>query len=255
MSSFLRWLASVVLLLAAASSVHAAEGESAHIKAKLVASSATVKPGGDIDLALDYTAAPGWHTYWINAGDTGLPPKFTWSLPDGFTQSGEVLFPTPERLPAYDLMSYGYEGRTILLIPMHNASPLGNGQALPIHAKVDFLVCKDVCIPESLEVALRLTVGDGAPGPDAKTIDKARQAVPVDAEKDGAPTGATIDIRDGMVELGFPFGLDYTGEHYFYIEQSNVIVPGAPQTVEIGTGGYTIRTKAVADALPDGEFS
>lgn len=258
MSSVYRWFASLFLCLALAVSASepasAAEGESAHIKARLIAASSTVAPGGDIDLALDYTSAPGWHTYWINPGDTGLAPTFTWNLPDGFAQDGDIQFPTPKRLLSYDLMSYGYEGRTVLIIPMHNAAKLTAGQALPIHAKVDFLVCADVCIPESLEVSLRLTVGQGGPGADARTIDKARPAIPVQGNKDG-PAGVTIDIRDGMVELGFPFPYTPAPDSYFFLEQPDIIVPGAPQAIDMGPGGFTLRVKAATATLPAGDLT
>ena len=230
MSSVARWFASLLLFLALAAPVHAAEGRSAHIQAKLIAASATVAPGGDIDLALDYTAAPGWHTYWINPGDTGLAPVFKWNLPDGLKPAQDVLFPTPKRLPSFDLMSYGYEGRTILVIPMHNGSSLAAGQALPIHAKVDFLVCADVCIPESLEVSLRLVVGAPQAGADARTVAQARAALPVDA---GA-SGGTIDLRNGMVELGFRLHDAHPDGAWFYPEQSGVLEPVAPEAVDMG---------------------
>ncbi len=254
MSSVLRWFASLFLFLALAVSAsgpaHAAEGESAHIKARLIAASTTVAPGGDIDLALDYTSTPGWHTYWINPGETGLAPVFTWNLPDGLTEP-DVLFPVPQRLLAYDQMSYGYEGRTVLVIPLHNGSSLTAGQALPIHAKVNFLVCADVCIPESLEVSLRLVVGAPKSGPDAGLIAKARQALPVK----GAPIKATIALRDGTVELGFPLSGTQPQGAYFYLEQADIIKPAAPQALDMGPGGFTLRAAAAATTLPEGPFS
>ena len=254
MSSVLRWFATLFLFLTVAAPAWAEEGQSAHIKARLIAASATVAPGGDIDLALDYTSAPGWHTYWINPGDTGLAPTFTWNLPDGVTAGPDILFPAPKQLPAFDLMSYGYEGRTVLIIPLHNASPLGAGQALPLHAKVDFLVCADVCIPESLEVSLRLTVGAVKPGPDAKILAKARDALPQTADARG-PFIGTVAISNGTAELGFPIDPSHSQGAYFYPEQSGVVVPVAPQAVDIGPDGFTLRAKAAADALPEGDLS
>ncbi len=152
-------------------------GKSAHITAKLVTASPAVPAGGDVVVALDYTSAPGWHTYWVNPGDTGLAPKITWSLPDGFS-AGDIDFPTPKPLPTFGLMSYGYEGRTVLLIRLHNGGHFDAGAALPIKAHVDFLVCADVCVPESLDVATPLAIGPTAKGPGSDTVAKAQTALP-----------------------------------------------------------------------------
>jgi thiol:disulfide interchange protein DsbD len=223
-------------------------GKSAHITARLIAESATVAPGGDLTLALDYTPAPGWHTYWINPGDTGLPPKFRWNLPDGLTVA-DAQFPAPETLPAFGLMSYGFTGRTVLLIPAHNGSSLKTGDTLPIRAHVDFLVCADVCIPESLDVSLDLKVGAPKPGAEASVIDKARKTLPVKA------AAATIDTRNGEIELGFPMADVNAQGAYFFPAQGNVTSAPAPQALDMGANGFTLRTKAAAAALPDGDLS
>ena len=223
-------------------------GKSAHITARLVAESATVSPDGDITLALDYTPAPGWHTYWINPGDTGLPPKFKWNLPDGVTVAN-AQFPTPELLPAFGLMSYGFTGQTILLIPLHNASSLTAGDILPIRAHVDFLVCADICIPESLDVSLDLKVGPPAAGSNSALIEKAKKALPVSSAV------ATIDLRNGDIELGFPLADANAQGAYFFPEQANVTSAPAPQALDMGANGFALRTKAAGTALPDGDLS
>ncbi|MGN6365882.1 protein-disulfide reductase DsbD family protein [Asticcacaulis taihuensis] len=252
MSSILRFVVCFFVLafaLPANAQDGATEGKSPHITARLIAESATVAPNGDITLALDYTPAPGWHTYWLNSGDTGLPPKFKWNLPDGVTTS-DAQFPTPELLPAFGLMSYGFTGRTVLLIPAHNGSSLSAGDTLPIKAHVDFLVCADVCIPESLDVSLNLTVGAPKPGAEAGVIDKARKALPV-----ANAAAATIDLRNGEVELGFPMA-DVTAQGaYFFPAQGNVTSAPAPQSLDMGAKGFTLRTKAAGTGLPEGDLS
>ncbi|ESQ77429.1 protein-disulfide reductase DsbD [Asticcacaulis sp. AC402] len=250
MSFIVRLVTSIVLLLGLMTAqAQASEGKSAHIEAKLIAVSPSVPQGGEVMLALDYKTAPGWHTYWINAGDTGLPPKFTWSLPDGVT-IGAPRFPVPKAIPTFDLMSYGYEDRTVLLLPLQNASKLGTGEALPLKARVDFLVCEKICIPESLEVSLRLTIGAISPGADAKTIAKAEKALPK-----LAPFFGTIAVSNGVAELGFAArDLPSPQNAYFFIAQEKVLSAPAPQTVDTGPGGFTIRTKA-AGGLPDGDLN
>lgn len=251
MSEFLRFIACLFVLafaLPANAQNGAVAGKSPHITARLIADSATVAPDGDITLALDYTPAPGWHTYWINPGDTGLPPQFKWNLPDGLTVS-DAQFPAPETLPAFSLMSYGFTGRTVLLIPARNGSSLKAGDTLPIKAHVDFLVCADVCIPESLDIGLDLKVGPAKPGPDAGIVEKAKRALPVQGRT------ATINLRNGEVELGFPLADANAQGAYFFPGQAGITSASAPQTLDMGANGFTLRTKAAGTALPAGELS
>ncbi len=246
----MRFLSRVLLAIAilfTATAAHADEAKSPHITARLIAQSDTVAPGGDDYVAIDYTPTKGWHTYWKNPGDTGLAPKITWDLPDGMT-AADPQFQPPVLLPTLGLMSYGYDGRNILLVKLHNGSHFATGDALPLHAKVDFLVCADVCVPESLTLNLKLAVGAAADGGDAATVKKALGGLP----KSG-PAG-TVDIANGQVEFGFPLTDADAKGAYFFPDQAIVTYP-APQTVDAGSAGFTLRTKPADATLPAGDLS
>src|SRR5262245_30406738 len=49
--------------------------------------------------------APHWHTYWKNAGDSGLPTNFSWTLPPGVV-AGDIDWPTPKKLPIGPLLNF-----------------------------------------------------------------------------------------------------------------------------------------------------
>ena len=66
------------------------------VKARLVAETGSIAPGETVWVALHLEMRPGWHVYWRNPGDAGLPPEIAWKLPPGFT-AGEIAWPTPER--------------------------------------------------------------------------------------------------------------------------------------------------------------
>ena len=110
--------ASVGVLLAAlillASGAIAAPVRTPHVEAELVAGSTAIEPGKPLTVALRLKMAPGWHTYWRNPGDSGLPTQLSWKLPAGYT-AGAIQWPAPERLPAGPLMNFGYEGEVLLL--------------------------------------------------------------------------------------------------------------------------------------------
>ena len=111
----------------------------------------------------------GWHTYWKNPGDSGLPTQLTWQLPPG-VEAAEVDWPTPEKIFVGDLANYGYEGDVLLPVRLHftpEFRPLANQQSLPVGLTATWLVCKEECIPQTgefkLEVPLRSSTAlDGA---------------------------------------------------------------------------------------------
>lgn len=127
------------------------------VRAELVAHAPQgVVPGQPLWLGLAIEHQPHWHTYWKNPGDSGLPTTLQWTLPDGF-KAGEVDWPTPARLPIGPLMNYGYEGR--LLLPVKVEVPAGYAaDTLKVKLRADWLVCKDVCIPEGGDFALDIPV-------------------------------------------------------------------------------------------------
>ena len=237
------WLAAVPAM---AEDGQTHEGVSNHIKAHLVAKSPTIPQNGDDTLVLDYAAEAGWHTYWTNPGDAGLPAKFKWNLPDGMSVTG-TNWPAPKVLPTLGLTSYGYDEPVEVPITLHNGGDFKPGDSLPVSAHIDFLVCKDVCVPESLDVALTLKVGPTASGPDAGAVDKAVAALP-------QPMAGTIDLKGGQVELGFATS-GQPQNAYFFPVQDGVFAPGDPQGLDLGPQGFALRVKAADTTLPDGALS
>lgn len=127
------------------------------VRAELVAHAPEgVAAGKPLWLGLRIEHQPHWHTYWKNPGDSGLATTLTWALPPGFS-AGEIVWPTPRQLPVGPLMNFGYEGTLLLPVPI--TVPAGfQGTTLPVRLEAQWLVCKDVCIPESGDFALELPV-------------------------------------------------------------------------------------------------
>ena len=152
-----------------------------HVTAELVARSAGVQPGQSVQIGLRLQHIPHWHTYWRNPGDSGLPTTLAWTLPAG-AQAGAIDWPAPRRIPIGPLVNYGYEGD--LLLPLRFTAPADAqpGSTLQLKAEASWLVCNDVCIPESASLNLALPVlGPGAaaaPGPLAAQFDAAAADAP-----------------------------------------------------------------------------
>ena len=117
------------------------------VRAELVAHAPEgIAQGKPVWLGLAIRHAPHWHTYWKNPGDSGLPTTLTWTLPAGVA-AGEIAWPTPKRLPVGPLVNYGYEGELLLPVPL-SVSPEFKAGNLDVKLAAQWLVCKDVCIPQ-----------------------------------------------------------------------------------------------------------
>lgn len=100
---------------------------------------------------------PGWHTYWQFSGDSGYAPSVEWKLPRRWTAE-QIGWPTPEKHKLGPITNFVYSGD--VLLPFKLEIPWGTpyGTNYTLRAKVDYLACKDVCIPGTAEVSLRLPV-------------------------------------------------------------------------------------------------
>ncbi|MGA1316814.1 MAG: protein-disulfide reductase DsbD family protein [Rubrivivax sp.] len=178
------WLAALSLTCAWSASAAGLPGpgrvvQTEQVRAELIAHAPEgIAAGRPMWLGLRIDHAPGWHTYWKNPGDSGLPTELNWQLPAGYS-TGEIVWPTPRPLPLGSLMNFGYEGTLVLPVPLTvPEGPLGD--TLPVRLQAQWLVCKDVCIPEEGTFAIDLPTRQ-ATGADAALFDAAFAAAPAEA--------------------------------------------------------------------------
>lgn len=129
----------------------------AHTHLRLVSEQDAAAPGTKFWVALDFRLDDGWHIYWRNPGDSGLAPKVHWDLPSGLT-AGDIQWPYPQRINAGPLTSYGYEHEVFLLIPLEIDSHLSLAGNILLSAKLDWLACKDICIPGKAQLHSALPI-------------------------------------------------------------------------------------------------
>jgi thiol:disulfide interchange protein len=211
-----------------------------HLSVGLVSARDAIHPGSTLNAGLYFQIEKGWHVYWSNAGDSGEPPHIKWNLPAGITADA-MQFPAPKRLPLGPLMDYGYEDSVLFPITLRGDQSLQPGTRIDASAKVDWLVCRAVCLPGKAELKLPLAVADAAtPGNDgsgsliASTLNALPQPLPA-AQTKFQPTAAgfTLTVITGRKEAAaqfFPF-------------DSNQIDNPSPQTVTPLTTGLRIDLK------------
>jgi len=133
---------------------------------------AAARPGATVWVAIRQVVQPGWHTYWVNPGETGLPTSVSWNLPAGVS-AGDILWPVPERLTTGPIVDYGYTGASTMLVPLSVAQDAKIGAA-PAKATVSWLACQQMCVPESTTISFTLNKASG----DAALFALARAALP-----------------------------------------------------------------------------
>ncbi|MBL8516146.1 MAG: thioredoxin family protein [Betaproteobacteria bacterium] len=240
MSSLSSRLFLALVLIAVSLRIFAQPVKTEHVLAELIAEPTSVQPGKPFTVALRIQHAPHWHTYWRNPGDSGLPTKIQWQLPAGYT-AGSIQWPYPKRLPLGPLTNFGYENELLLLTditPPANAS--GN---VTLKAKADWLVCKDICIPEGGNFNLTLPVAN-EPGPAsswASVFKLTRAQLPVTAKAwetrsvvDGGAVKVTVTPKAGTAHQ--PKGLFF----YPYLEGSIENAKAQPVAAKAGGSELTV---------------
>ena len=152
------FFAALLGFFACSSAANASQGEG--VKASLVAdvfepASFPLKPFM-ATVVLDLQ--PGWHTYWQYPGDSGLPPKVEWHLPQGWT-AAPIEFAIPHQFSEPgDMVVYGYEKRQLLRALITPSKEQRNDGSFVLGASLSWLACNELCVPGSAEVSIKLPV-------------------------------------------------------------------------------------------------
>uniref|UniRef100_UPI0023428AA6 protein-disulfide reductase DsbD domain-containing protein n=1 Tax=Methylobacterium sp. B34 TaxID=95563 RepID=UPI0023428AA6 len=249
----IRRLALLILAVAASLSAAAAQGfrtPADLVRASLVAEPAAVAGAQPFTLAVRMQVKPGWHVYWRNPGDSGLPPEVTWTLPAGFNASA-IRWPAPERIPIATLMNYGYEGEVTLLVPVTPPPSLDPADPVRIQAKLTYLVCETECVPGSADLALTLPVGKAEPDPaNAALFARARAALPVPALWPLSLSSQGDTLRLDFVAAGLKPEAVRNAAYFPYAETA--IDNAAAQVMSVdGTGLHlTLARSSPTDPVP-----
>ena len=172
-----------------------------HVFVELVAEKTALTPQAENRLAVRFTHEEGWHTYWRMPGDAGLPPEFSFTLP-GEIRATAPLFPLPERTITSGLTSFGYGGVT--LFPFRVEVPRGASGNVTVALHVEYLACREMCVPESADATLRLPIAvSGKETPEAAEIARALKLVP---ERAPDAQAACAKIEENRIRIDLAGG-------------------------------------------------
>jgi len=233
-------IAAAVLLSLVAGAACAQSVKTPHVTSQLVAQTAGAAPGSTLYVAVAQALDAGWHTYWRNPGDAGEPAKISWTLPPAW-RAGDIVWPAPDRFAAGPIMSYGFEGKLLLPVPIEVPVVARPGTTATLKAHVDYLVCAQICIPGEADLALNVPIVAGAPKMTpgwGATIAAGLEAAPKPAA-----IAATFGVAGGKLRLsasGTALNRTSAAGAYFYPYDDKLIEHGRPETVDRGARGLTL---------------
>lgn len=172
----------------------------------LVADHAAVAPGQAFRAGLRIVHDEGWHTYWANPGDSGLPTRFDWTLPAG-ASAGAIEWPLPERLLASGLTNFGYSDALLLPATLRVPTSAVAGSRFRATLRARWLICEEACIPDEATLSLDLPI-EAAPraSVDAADFEATAARVPVSPHapsghswRDATHVATQIDAADAML--------------------------------------------------------
>ncbi len=92
--------------------------------------------------AIKFFLKDGWKTYWKNPGDAGSPLQIKLEN-NSSVESLEIKFPFPNEFSEKGVKTIGYEKDVIFPVDIMPRST----KNLKTYLKLDYLICKDICIP------------------------------------------------------------------------------------------------------------
>jgi thiol:disulfide interchange protein DsbD len=235
-----------LLTLACLLSVPALAFESAPVTTKrtvatLITGSDSVVPGGRVRIALRLRLADGWHTYWQNPGEAGVPTEIVATLSPGATP-GPIEWPAPGRITEGPVTTYGYSGEVILPVSVTLAQGVGSVSG---NVTAHWLVCKDICVPEEASFPITLAAGTGAPSAQMPLFKAHDHAVPR-----ASPWEATIAADGTLFVRGRELRPDTVIDAWFIPDTAGQIVDDAAQLLSVRNGGFTLGLQLAKGFIP-----
>ena len=125
-------------------------------KVRLISPMTASNNNNQLILALEYELEEEWKTYWKSPGGGGFPQKIIWNNSSN-VKDIKILWPEPIEFEILGLKSIGYKDKVIfpLIVDLED-----NQKQTNLNLNINYLVCKDVCIPGSADIFLNIPSGD-----------------------------------------------------------------------------------------------
>lgn len=212
-----------------------------HIEVKLIADQQSLTPGSSFRLGVHFKPEPGWHIYWRNPGDSGLAPRFAWESSGGVAVDAP-LWPYPKKISVGPLVNYGYD-EVLLPFPATFSAPPPRATTTTVTVSLQYLVCKDECLPGEAQLQLTLPISKTASAPSEyeRLFALTEKNVPTALERVSI---AVEEQQDHIIVALIPLEPRFfPAAITFFPEDPRVISNSAPQEVSLDSGALRISLK------------
>ncbi len=176
-NKFLNSMAFILVLSAATLGAKAAESpwaQSEYLKARIITEKTAVGSDATLNAAIEVVIEPEWHIYWRMPGDGGLTPEFDWKKSTNL-KSATLSWPAPIRFGLEGMYGFGYKDAALLPVLL---TPEKTGDPVDLVLHADIMVCKDLCVPQKIDLALNIPAGDAMPDIQASIITDSLKSLP-----------------------------------------------------------------------------
>jgi suppressor for copper-sensitivity B len=160
-----------------------------YTEVRLISAVTNVGDKKQIPLGLHFKLKKGWKIYWRSPGDAGFPPRLSWAGSTNLA-AADIQWPAPKRFAVLGFDTQGYKDEVVFPLRTTLLKP---GSALTAAAKIDYLACKEICIPYRTKLSLALFAGPSNTSPYAHLINRFQALVPGDGQ------GLGITIKEAFV--------------------------------------------------------
>jgi thiol:disulfide interchange protein DsbD len=126
--------------------------------AKIVRNNFMAAKDSSIQLGLLIHLAEGWHIYWKNSGDSGIPTSIEWAVQQNI-ELFQKQWPIPKAFEFDGLVSYGYEDEVLFIVEL-KIPPTTSETDINFSVKLESLICKDVCIPFDTLITYQINLSE-----------------------------------------------------------------------------------------------
>ncbi|WP_438749721.1 protein-disulfide reductase DsbD domain-containing protein [Pararhizobium sp. O133] len=207
---------------------------------------------GTIPAILDIRLKPGWKTYWLEPGASGIPPQVSIDPSSGITFSG-LSFPAPKAFDDGVVRYTGYDQSVAFPLSLKSET---KGD-LTLKGSIFLGICKDICIPVQGSFSVPLPAAQVENPLERARIDKAVSTLPQVPSDDFKVTAATFDTSDKRLRLSVtapgvtakaPAELFLSGPSgYGFGKPDNIVTENGVTSVEI-----PVRIPEKGGGLTDG---
>lgn len=223
--------------------------DTGEVLGQVVSSHDSVTPGQTFHVALSTVLNEGWHTYWLNPGDSGEPVEFT-ITPAGNMTLGNIVWPLPKPVPTGPIVNYGFEGAPLFPVPVTVSPDAKPGDILTFSGNAYYLVCREICIPEDFDFSLDVSVSSTAQTDNRwnRNINKA-----IAASATPADSRSTVRLENGRLVIDAMMNTAGISDPYIFPIDPGTILHSDAQAIKISDDGIAADLSpgfGMADGIP-----